>query len=231
MNKLSQYAANLPPAGRRILALAFLIVGAPALFALLLAVSALVIVTAVVVPIFAHDYFVPAHSVEQHVRELDATITFSLYRIEDRPDGVISENDESGRYLTVRTSKGSVTQMMCGFDWAHRARTGLYLVGDRDIAVVGVDGCDYLISTDRLTISRARDMQSDEWVYLGAFDFVNRVVAARPGRSQWGNIPFLRFIPAAEQKECVVDGSPLRWSVRNAFRTGGCPHLPTELDK
>jgi hypothetical protein len=225
MNRLLQYIKGLPPVARGALAIASVFFGVP----LLLIFSAALILTVVFGSLFLANYFFPVYSAELNIRERDATVAVSLYRIESHTEPQIKDSDESGRYLTVHTSKGSLTQMMCGYDWAHNARTGVYLVGDKDIAVVGVDECDYLITLDPLKISRAKNLPSDSWVYLGAFDWVIRVVGARPGRSQWGNIPFFRFISVNEQPECI-SGSPSASTVRNSARKHRCPSMPTEPD-
>jgi hypothetical protein len=151
--------------------------------------------------------FVPVYSASYRIPVNDTTVKLELW-------STTGDND-SGRYLTLTSPRGSVRYNMTDFDWAHRARTGLYLVGDGNLAVLGPDD-DILISTE-LKISRAFRLPSDDWIYLGAFDFVSSAVK--------GHDRDLGFIPAAEQKECIPTYSDQRYDFqpRNSARKNRCP--------
>jgi hypothetical protein len=105
---------------------------------------------------------------------------------------------------------------MCNLVWAHRSRTSIYLAGPGSIAIVGTAECDYVVSVDKLVVSRAFKVPSDDWVYLGAFDF--RYPPGPGGRT-------LRFIPTNEQPECIEEAQepPMYdWAVRNSARKPSC---------
>jgi hypothetical protein len=124
--------------------------------------------------------FVPKHSADFHFNELNTTITLRFYMIWD-------EDNDSGRYLTVKTPYGKVTQNMCGWDWAHRSRTNIYLTEDRKIEISGPDDCDYVVSTNPAKITPVISPSLDRWTYLGAFGF---------------SAKGFRFIPASEEMQC-----------------------------
>jgi hypothetical protein len=130
--------------------------------------------------------FVPAYSAEHHIAEIATTVRLSFYRVWD-------ETTDSGRYLTVTSPKGSLSQKLCGFDWAHRSRTNLYLTPSGNIAVLGPSECNYMIASSPLHREAQFELPSESWSYLGAFDLV------------WQNTSVyqLRFIPASEDPECI----------------------------
>ena len=158
--------------------------------------------------------FVPAYAAELQIEKLDTKIRLELFYT-DYPDGALTDGIDYGRHLIINGSSGRITREICGFDWANRARTGIYLAADRKIAVVGPDRCDYLVSLEQLTISRASGLPSESWTYLGAFDFVGS--PGGPGPTAF------RFISAAEQDECVEDDHFPAWAVRKNARKGRCP--------
>lgn len=127
--------------------------------------------------------YVPAFSASVRIAANDATVRLEFFRT-DGPK-------ESGRYLTFTSPHGRVSYNMPGWDWAHRARTGVYLTEGKNIAILGPDGEDILIDADRLKVSRAFGASSGDWTYLGAFDFVQPVIG--------GHDRDFRFIPATEQ--------------------------------
>jgi hypothetical protein len=150
---------------------------------------------------------VPAYSASFHIDEIDATVRLSFYWLWDEAGSY------SGRHVTVTSPKGTVTYKMCGFDWSHWARTGIYLTEDRNIAVVGTDTCDDLVSPADRTVTPARNMPSDNWTYLGAFDL----------KGGYGRA--LRFVPAANQGECIEmrgEESRYDWMVRKHARKARC---------
>jgi hypothetical protein len=162
----------------------------------------------------------PVHSVEHEVKERGASISLAFYM--DAGDG--AADSEGQHYLTVRTPKARVSIKMCGLDWPHSARTSLYLVGDRDFAVVGAYHCDYLITTDPPGYSRVSNVSSENWIYLGAFDLVEVQEAGRPRAPRQSRE--LQFIPASEQEECIeMHGETKKydWAVRNEARKNKCP--------
>jgi hypothetical protein len=147
--------------------------------------SSLAIVLAV--PVFAaiYVYFVPTYSARVRVDQVGGTIELAFFYTSGR--------SSDGRYLTVGDPETSVTRPICGYDWAHHARTSVYLTPDRRIAVLGSeDGCEALVSIRPLAITHAVTGPSQDWTYLGAFDFTPVT---------YGRV--FRFFPATEQPECV----------------------------
>lgn len=130
-------------------------------------------------------YLVPAHSAATAIDRLGVTVELNFhYTLFDGGDG---------RSVTARTASERMTRSLCGYDWAHAARTSLYLTSDRRVAILGSeDGCEALITPSPLAATSAITTASETWTYLGAFDFTPRAY----GRA-------LRFFPAAEQAECV----------------------------
>ncbi|UPK05325.1 hypothetical protein [Bradyrhizobium sp. 170] len=148
---------------------------------LLLAPLALILpVVIVVAGLFVHSAIVPAHSASTTIPDLETDLTLRFYSTWGDTD--------SGRYLYVNTPRGRIRIYMTAFDWAHYGRTSIYLTPERKIAVLGPSGDDYLVSLDPLTTKIATGA-SENWTYLGAFDFQ---FMEGGGRS-------LRFIGAAEQ--------------------------------
>jgi len=153
---------------------------------------------------------VPAYSAEVHIKEVDVTVALKFYWVWD-------EMKDNGRYLIVRAPSGGVKANICGFDWAHWARTSVYHAEDRAVAVLGPQQCDYIVRPPYRTVDRPFHLSSDHWTYLGAFDFGNS-----------GAHRILRFIPAMEQRECIPS-IPMRgehigddWSYRNGARADQC---------
>jgi hypothetical protein len=119
-----------------------------------------------------------------HIAEVDTTVSLAFHWVWAESGG------NSGRYLTVRSRKRSVTHHMCGFDWAHFPRTRVYLAAERTIAVQGSSECLPFVRPDLIVTYDARS-GSQGWRYLGAFDLV-AAPHGIPGTRQ------LRFIPASE---------------------------------
>jgi hypothetical protein len=154
----------------------------------------------------------PAYSAEYVVIERHASVGLKFYWV------WAADRQNDGRFFSVDTAAGSISHPMCGFDWAHWARTNIYLAGGDKIALIGPQHCDYVIALDTLTVSRAFKIPSDDWTYLGAFDFVEHPNG--PGTRA------LRFIPSAEQPECIEDSEEPQnydWAVRNSARRSSCP--------
>jgi hypothetical protein len=155
--------------------------------------------------------YVPAYSAAFYIQEIGASVRLQFYWVWD-------EARDNGRYLTVSGPQGSIRHRLCGYDWAHWARTGIYLTADRKVAVLGPRYCDYLVSLTSREVARAWKMASENWMYLGAFDFV--------GYPRGSGERMLRFISAAEQGECIEMMSDERlpdWAVRNGARRRSCP--------
>jgi hypothetical protein len=147
------------------------------------------ILSAPVVGWMAYSLLVPAYSARFQVPGSGITVGLSFFWANDLwSDGL---NDKTRR-VTVRSPRGTVKYSMEGWDWAHRARTNVYLVDDNLLAVLGPED-DVVIDINQLNISRASRTTSEGWRYLGAFDFVQPVIGGY-GRT-------LRFIPATEQAE------------------------------
>jgi hypothetical protein len=175
-----------------------------------LAVSAAIfLVPSVLIAVFdAYWRAVPWHSASLEIGELQTRLTLRFY-------GMWGHGADPGRQLTVRTPQGTTTVAMTAADWPHNARTSVYLTPDRQIAILGPIGDDYLVSLDPLTVSRARG-SGDNWTYLGAFDYE---LLPRSERQ-------LRFIKADEQAECIpMRGSDVdAWQARKAARQRDCIH-------
>jgi hypothetical protein len=162
-----------------------------------------------ILPVSAILYIdlVPAYSADVRIAEINATVTLRFYWVWD-------EMKDNGRYLTVSAPAGHVTANICGFDWAHWARTSVYLTEDHAVAVLGPQECDYIVRPPYRKVDRAFRTASENWTYLGAFDF---------GSS--GGRRILRFIPASEQRECIpMRGEPTayEWAPRNQARRDRC---------
>jgi hypothetical protein len=143
---------------------------------------------------------------ETTIAEIDTRVTLKLYNTWD-------ENTNSGRYLTATSPSGSTKIKMTAFDWVHNARTGVYLTADRRIAILGPSGDDYLFSPGAEQATSAASIASDDWTYLGAFDF-----AFLPDGTQG-----LRFILAIEQAECIpMQSSVTGMRVRQEARRSRC---------
>ena len=161
---------------------------------------------------FVYVKVVPAYSASFYVEDLQTTVTRRYYLTAD-------EMSDDGRRVTFVTPSAAVSAPMCGYDWAHWARTSVYRTSD-GIAVLGRRGCDLQLVLDPLaSIEQASDRGSETWRYLGAFDVVDD-----PRSRQ------LRFIPAAEQAEClelatkeVLHPEP---TPRNHMRQARCPAPP-----
>jgi hypothetical protein len=168
----------------------------------------------VILPVSCALYigYVPPHAASTEIEEIKTTVDLRFYWVTD-------ENKDSGRYFTVRTLAGSITHGMCGFDWAHWARTSLYLTDAGGLAILGFHDCDYFVSLPQLTITRKPPGPSEAWRYLGAFDFAFAPTGVAGTRN-------LRFIPAAEQAECIAMGGSdfvQDWMTRRQARKPRCP--------
>jgi hypothetical protein len=159
-----------------------------------------------------HAAIVPAYSAEARLEQIDATITLEFFLISDfKP-----YPEDSGRYLTVRTPQGLIRSKVDGYDWAHRARTSIYVTEDRHIAVLGPDYADHLVDLRSGTVSRVFGVPPSGWTYMGAFDFFIEA----PNRR------ILRFFPATEQEECIPlygSGAVLDRAPRKQARSARCP--------
>ena len=151
----------------------------------------------------------PAHSARTKIPDLETDLTLRFYYTWD-------ENADAGRYLYVNTPSGRIRIAMTAFDWAHNSRTSVYLTPERKIAVLGPAGDDYLVSLDPLTTKVAAGV-SENWAYLGAFDFQPAEDGGRP----------LRFVSAAEQAECIPmlsEGPYQAYKTRTSARQRNCSH-------
>jgi hypothetical protein len=186
-------------------------------------VVAAIVVAIPVVPIaawIAYWAIVPVHSASTVIADLRTALTLRFYHTWD------ADNDDHGVYLHVTGPTGHLRIAMKIFDWAHDSRTSLYLTPRWEIGVLGPMGDDYLISLDPLD-SRDRWVRgpTDDWTYLGAFDYDYRSPARNGNR--------LRFFSAAEQVECIpmLGGHIGDYLPRMAARQNHCrfymdPRLP-----
>ena len=159
--------------------------------------------------------FVPAYSASTVIADLQTSLTLRFYYIWD-------EQTDHGRYLSMNTPGGTARIAMTAFDWAHNSRTSIYVTPERKIGIIGPFGDDYLVSSDPLQTMPAKG-PSDDWSYLGAFDFQLLQGSARK----------LRFVSAAEQAECI----PMRVAdigdhqVRKMARQLNCDHYVDPAEK
>ena len=155
---------------------------------------------------------VPAYSASTGIADLQATLTLRFYYIWD-------EQADRGRYLSISTPGGTTRIAMKAFDWAHNSRTSVYVTPESKIGIIGPIGDDYLVSPDPPQSMTARG-PSDDWSYLGAFDFQLLQGGARR----------LRFVSAAEQAECIpmvgadIEGDQVRRTARQRY----CDHYVSE---
>jgi hypothetical protein len=157
----------------------------------------------------AHSAIVPAHSASTTIPDLETDLTLRFH--------YTWQDTDAGRYLYVNAPSGRIRIAMTAFDWAHNSRTSVYLTPERKIAVLGPSGDDYLVSLDPLTSKVAAGV-SENWAYLGAFDFQLIEDGGRP----------LRFVSAAEQAECIPmlsEGPYQAYKVRMSARQRNCSHL------
>jgi hypothetical protein len=168
---------------------------------------------------FLNTSFVPAYSATYHIKAIDTDVRLKFYWVED-------ENSDNGRYLTVSNRHGSVRKNVCGYDWAHNSRTSLYLTDESKIAVLGTNGCDYIVDVQSLSVEQVGDTPSQRWTYLGAFMLTNEPPYTAASRA-------LRFIDAPRQEECVVTSGTSETSgvrdlpvARAAARKERCPPPP-----
>jgi hypothetical protein len=132
----------------------------------------------------------PAYSSSISFPELNATIKLEFYRVWD-------ETQESGKFLTASTARGSVRSEIAGFDWVHNARTSIYETPQHDVAILSPMEDDYIINLRMLELKTLSPFASSVgWRYIGAFDF--------GGAGHIG----LQFFPASQQSECI----PMRMS-------------------
>jgi hypothetical protein len=126
----------------------------------------------------------PVKTAEVAVPDSDEIVRLEFYGVLDW-----NRDNDSGRYLVLKSGVDEVRQSMTAFDWVHWPRTSIYLMGDGRIAALGPTYDDYVVDPKRRTIGTLRQgTASDTWTYFGAFDFKNNK---------------LKFIPASEQRECT----------------------------
>lgn len=169
----------------------------------------------------AYLYFVslvPVWSASTSIADLETNLTLSFYSVWDA-------GSDSGRYLYVDAPAGRIRIYMTAFDWAHNPRTSVYLTPMRKLAVLGPTGDDHLVSLDPPgaiglpgpeTANRAAGA-SENWTYLGAFDYVLKPNGAKA----------LRFVDAKAQPECVPmlsNGPYMDYTVRVNARQRNCQH-------
>lgn len=142
---------------------------------------------------------------------------FDKYGFNLRLDLFLSDDEarDSGRYLSVIDGTSYETRMIQGWDWSHRARTGIYRIDTNHIAVLSAFGYDYKITLKPFEFVPIVSDTGEGWQYLGAFDF------AFPPRRR----PRLMFFDQ-QVAECIPMGSidPNRWAgkPRPQARQPGC---------
>lgn len=146
-----------------------------------------------------------------------AVAFFDEYAFNLRLDLFLTEdqNRDSGRYLSVITPTASHTFMLPGPDWAHRARTSIYLIDAGHLAVLSALGYDCKITITPFATAPVVSDDGAQWQYLGAFDFIF------PSRER----PRLEFFDR-RLAECIpMVGNPDQWAdkPRAAARRATCP--------
>jgi hypothetical protein len=131
--------------------------------------------------LYVHSRIIPAKSGEVFFPEIDTTVRLRFY---------YTWGDESGRFVTVTTRNGTIRGSIEGWDWAHYARTSIYVTPEGNVAILGQSEYDYMIDSKTLQLTQLLPgrVSSERWKYMGAFD---------TGQ------PALHFYPASEQKECI----------------------------
>jgi hypothetical protein len=143
---------------------------------------------------------------------------FDQYGFNLRLDLFLSNNEarDSGRYLSVIYGSSYETEMIEGWDWAHRARTSVYRIDGSRLAVSSAFGYDYKITLKPFDIAPIVSDSGEGWQYLGAFDF------AFPPKGR----PRLMFFDP-QVAECIPMGTvdPNRWAEkpRPQARQASCP--------
>lgn len=143
---------------------------------------------------------------------------FEQYGFNLRLDLFLSNDEarDSGRYLSVINGSSYETQMLAGWDWAHRARTNVYRIDANHLAVASAFGYDYKIRLKPFDFAPVVSDTGEGWQYLGAFDF------AFPPKGK----PRLMFFDP-QVAECIPMGTvePGRWTgkPRPQARQASCP--------
>jgi hypothetical protein len=151
----------------------------------------------------------PRYAAVAYFGDLGFNLRLEFYLTDD-------EARDSGRYLSVISGGSYETRMLGGWDWAHRARTSIYLIDAAHIAVLSPLGYAYEITLKPVAFVPLVSDRSEQWHYLGAFDFV-----FPPGQK-----PRLQFLDA-RLPECVPMGGadPGSWrdQPRAQARRASCP--------
>lgn len=176
----------------------------------------LVIMTGIaVVPAVAMSLYVGYYLM---VPRYSSVAEFEKYGFNLRLDLFLSNDEvrDSGRYLSVINGGSYQTQMMEGWDWAHRARTNVYRIDANHLAVASAFGYDYKITLKPFDFAPVVSDTGEGWQYLGAFDF------AFPQKKR----PRLMFFDP-QVAECIPMGTvdPSRWAgkPRLQARHPSCP--------
>jgi hypothetical protein len=146
----------------------------------------------------------PVEIAEVAVPDSAATVRLEFYGVLDW-----NQDNDSGRYLILKSAAGEVRHNMLAKDWVHWPRTSIYLMGDGRLAVLGPTYDDYVLDPKGPSIEELRaGTASGTWTYLGAFDFKQNK---------------LDFIPASEQRECTdTRGMDYAWQTRPQGRSARC---------
>lgn len=158
---------------------------------------------------------VPRYSAVQDFQQYGFNLRFDLYLTND-------EKRDSGRYLSVINGIAYYTEMIPGWDWAHRARTSVYRIDDNHLAVLSAEGHDEEITLKPFAMAPLNSGGGEGWEYLGAFDFTF------PARGK----PRLEFFSPRQLAECIPMGKadPAEWAAkpRAAARHATCPTASEE---
>jgi hypothetical protein len=132
--------------------------------------------------LYLYFQIVPAKSAAVFLPEIDTTVKLQFYYTWD---------DESGRFISIKNHNGTVRSSIDGWDWAHNARTSIYVTQEGNIAILGPAENDYVADgkTLRLRNLLRAGKSSQTWKYMGAFDS--------------GSYDSLHFFSSSDQKECI----------------------------
>ena len=188
--------------GREVFSVASVICG-------IMAVGIALVIAALVGYAGYHTAF-PHYSAETSVPSTDVKLRLDCF--------LTADGTNAGLYLVATTSRGgAVSATLWTTECVHLARTSIYRVDDSSIAVLGPTESDYRLSLTPLRFARERSGSlSDNWQYLGVFDFDEIKKGARR----------LRFFEAREQPECIpMAMDQVDWSglARAAARHPTCP--------
>jgi hypothetical protein len=158
----------------------------------------------------AYYFWVPRYSAVGYFDDFGFNLRLDLFLTQD-------DARDSGRYVSVIAGLAYNTFNIPGPGWSRRARTSIYRIDDRRIAVLSPLGHDYEVTLKPFAFAPVVSDAGDKWQYLGAFDF-----AFPPGER-----PHLYYFDSQLLAECIPMGTdrPDEWTdlPRAPARRTSCP--------